>query len=96
MADCLPHQVRKPVADALRAMGTAALRVGGSFASVTGWPDSHRMGASHRWLLRLRHRLAGFTPDGGGFTPDGGGFTPDSTVSGTYYQWQLRGPLPQL
>ena len=72
MADRLPHQVRKPVADALRAMGTATLRVGGSFASVAGWPD------------------------GGGFTPDGGGFTPDSTVSGTYYQWQLRVPLPQL
>ena len=31
--------VRKDIADALVRMGTKALRVGGSFASVTSWPD---------------------------------------------------------
>ncbi len=31
--------VRKEAAETLRAMGTRALRVGGSFASVTAWPD---------------------------------------------------------
>lgn len=34
-----PLPVRKDVADTLRAMGTTILRVGGSFASVTAWPD---------------------------------------------------------
>lgn len=31
--------VKRSTADVLRAMGISAIRVGGSFASVTGWPD---------------------------------------------------------
>lgn len=48
--------VRLSTAQALQAMGISALRVGGSFASVTGWPDggggtppSDRSGTYYQW-----------------------------------------------